>query len=144
MLTMQVIGNLGGDPEVKETQSGTRLCRFSVASNKKIKGEKVTTWVNVTVFDPHKIDFASNYLRKGAKVFIEGEPQARAYEQNGEARSSLDCVLSFGSKLEICSSEPGENGNGQAAQRTERPAAKKPVATPAWGDDLDDEIPPFD
>lgn len=142
MLTAQVIGNLGGDPEIKETQGGTRLCRFSVASNKKIKGEKVTTWVNVTIFDPHKIEFASNWLRKGAKVFCEGEPQARAWQpkDGGDPQASLDLVLSFGSKLEICSTDGADSG-GTAVTTASKPAAKKPAATPAWGDLDDDDIP---
>lgn len=110
MLTMQVIGNLGKQPEVKTLDSGTKLARFSVASNKKIKGEKHTTWVNVTVFDKFKIEFVEKYLNKGDKVFLEGEPQARAYESNGEMQASLDMVVGFNSKLEIM-------GNGDAGSR---------------------------
>jgi len=78
MLTMQAMGNVGSDPEIKTTEKGVKLARFSLASNKKIKGEKITTWVNVTVFDERKVDFIASYVKKGTKVFIEGEPQARA------------------------------------------------------------------
>lgn len=134
MLTMQVIGNMGKDPEEKTVGQGTRLCNFSLASNKKIKGEKVTTWVNVTVFDPHKIDFVMRYCTKGTKLFIEGEPQARAWVKDGEANSSLDCTLSFGSKIEICSSD---NAGGDTEQRE----VTKPVAKSEPFDDLDDDIP---
>jgi single-strand DNA-binding protein len=136
MLTMQVIGNLGSDPEDKTSSGGTRFCRFSLASNKKVKDEKVTTWVNVTVFDTNKIDFIMNYVRKGARLFVEGEPQARAYEQNGEAKSSLDLILGFGSKVEICSSEPAGDGGAQRAQAGASGASASTAA-----DDLDDEIP---
>ena len=147
MLTMQVIGNLGADPEAKTTERGVKLCRFSLASNKKIKGEKITTWVNVTVFDEHKIEFITKYLRKGSKVFIEGEPQARAYESQGESRASLDCVLSYGSKIEICSSDAAEgNGNSRAsdAASSQDNAASSQGSASDWGnddDDLDDEVP---
>lgn len=133
MLTMQVIGNLGADPEEKTTDRGTRYARFSLASNKKIKGEKVTTWVNVTVFDERKIDFLMQYVTKGTKLFIEGEPSARAYDSNGEPRASLDCVLGFGSKIEICSSEPRDDNRASDAASSQGNAA--PV------DDLNDDIP---
>lgn len=144
MLTAQVIGNLGSDPEQKETQSGTKLCRFSLASNKKIKGEKVTTWVNVTVFDEHKIKYVMDYCRKGTKLFVEGEPQARAYEQNGEAKASLDLTCGFGSKIEICSSEPRDDSAGRSSGGASSSASstKSKGTTNGW-DDLDDDDIPF-
>lgn len=140
MLTMQVIGNVGQDPEVKTTERGVKLARFSLASNKKVKGEKITTWVNVTVFDEKKIEFIGNYVKKGTKLFIEGEPQARGYESNGQASASLDCVLSYGSKIEICSSEAGSSASPSPAQ-TQGGAAPAPASTGNWefdDDDLDD------
>jgi single-strand DNA-binding protein len=135
MLTMQVIGNVGQDPEEKATNAGKKFCRLSIASNKKVQGEKVTTWIGVTVFDEKKVEFIMNYVRKGTRLFLEGEPQARAYEANGETRSSLDMILGYGSKIEICSSEP--NGDG-GAERTQRQAITKQAA-PAG--DIDDDIP---
>lgn len=136
MLTMQVIGNLGADPAFKETQGGTKMCSFSIAVNKKVKGEKQTTWVSVTVFDERKIEFIRDYVRKGSKLFLEGEPRARAYEKDGDVRSSLDLTLGFGSKIEICSSE-----------RADSPAPMQGSAAPAtaggggWNEDLNDEVP---
>jgi len=135
MLTMQVMGNVGGDPEFKETQSGVKMCRFSLAANKKVKGEKVTTWVNVTVFDERKIDFIRNYVRKGSKLFLEGEPGARAYLKDGEARPSLDLALSFGSKLEI-----GATDRADGAASTQG-FGNSPGANAAPADDLNDDIP---
>lgn len=135
MLTMQMIGNVGGDPEFKETQSGTKLCRLSVAANKKMKGEKITTWVNVTIFDERKIEFVRNFIRKGTKVFLEGEPQARGFLKDGEARASLDLTLGFGSKIEICSSDRADN----AASTQDRPAST--ASSGGWNDPLDDDVP---
>lgn len=131
MLTLQAIGNLGADPEDKTSSSGTRYCKFSLASNKKVRGEKVTTWINCTVFDDKKIDFIMNYVRKGTRLFVEGEPSARAYEQNGEAKSSLDLTLGFGSKIEICSSEPRDDAPSTISRSDSKPG----------GDDLNDDIP---
>lgn len=133
MITLQVIGNLGADPEEKTSDRGTRYARFSLASNKKVKGEKVTTWVNVTVFDENKIDFLMKYVTKGTKLFIEGEPQARAYESNGEMRASLDVILGFGSKIEICSSEPRDSSGSDQANKQDK----------SKSDDFDDDDIPW-
>lgn len=139
MLTMQVIGNLGKDPEHKETQSGTKLTTFSIAANKKIKGEKVTTWVNVTVFDENKQKFLKEYVRKGSKLFLEGEPQARAYMKDGEAKHSLDLVLSYGSKLEILSSERADHDGGSSGGSSSQSSSQSSGG--ASNDQLDDDIP---
>jgi single-strand DNA-binding protein len=132
MLTMQAMGNVGSDPEIKTTEKGVKLARFSLASNKKVKGEKITTWVNVTVFDERKIDFIASYVKKGTKLFIEGEPQARAYLKDGEACSSQDCILSYGSKIEIASSEGASTANTIGTVTTEQ------GLTDDWANDLDD------
>lgn len=134
MLTLQALGNLGADPEQKQTQSGTDLVRMSVAVNKKIKGEKHTTWINITIFDKFKIDYAMKYLRKGDRVFVEGEPAARAFESGGEARASLDLVLGFGSKLEICASDKSNDDRGSAASNNDSSANED-------YEDLNDDIP---
>jgi len=132
MLTMQAMGNVGSDPEIKTTEKGVKLARFSLASNKKIKGEKITTWVNVTVFDERKVDFIASYVKKGTKLFIEGEPQARAYLKDGAACSSQDCILSYGSKIEIASSE------GASAADTSGTVTTAQGVTDDWANDLDD------
>lgn len=137
MLIAQAIGNLGRDPEQKEYGNGKRLCSFSIATNKKIKGEKVATWVNVSVFDEFKVDFVMKYLKKGMKVFVEGEPSARHYTTKaGESASSLDLTMSFGSKIEICSD--GNSSDEDAPPPTKKAEDKSVV------DDLDDEIPGWD
>lgn len=132
MLTMQAMGNVGSDPEIKTTEKGVKLARFSLASNKKIKGEKITTWVNVTVFDERKVEFIAAYVKKGTKLFIEGEPQARAYLKDGVACSSQDCILSYGSKIEIASSE------GASASDTVGTVTTSQGVTDDWANDLDD------
>jgi single-strand DNA-binding protein len=67
-----VIGNLGGDPEMRYTAEGQAVCNFSVASNETRKGVKETTWVRVTAWG--KLAEACNqYLKKGSKVYAEGK-----------------------------------------------------------------------
>jgi single-strand DNA-binding protein len=80
---VQLIGNLGGAPEVKNTQSGKKLARFSIATNevyRNAKGEKVkeTTWHNLVAWG--KIaDIVEKYLNKGSEVAIEGKHISRSY-----------------------------------------------------------------
>ncbi len=136
MLTMQVIGNVGGDPKFAESQSGVKRANLSIASNKKVKGEKITQWINVTIFDEKKIDFVREYVRKGTKLFLEGEPQARAYTKDGETKSSLDLTLGFGSKIEICSSDRADNDAS-----SHQGGASTSNASSNWSDELDDEVP---
>ena len=80
---VQLIGNLGNAPEVKNTQSGKKLARFSIATNevyRNAKGEKVkeTTWHNLVAWG--KIaDIVEKYLNKGSEVAIEGKLISRSY-----------------------------------------------------------------
>lgn len=126
MITLQILGNVGNQPEIKTTDNGKKYARFSVAANKTVKGDKITTWVNVTCFDDFKTDTIEKYVNKGDKVMIEGEPSARAYDSNGKAAASLDVVLGFGSKLVLC-------GRSDAAAPA---ASADPEPAP-----LDDDIP---
>jgi single-strand DNA-binding protein len=135
MITMQVLGNVGSDPERKTAASNTTYCRFTVASSRKAKGQKITTWINCTVFDERKIDFVMNYIRKGTKVFVEGEPSARVYiAPNGDTRPVLDLTLGYNSKIELCSGWP----RGDASNRSDPNVA---VAQAEPADGLDDNIP---
>jgi single-strand DNA-binding protein len=86
----QLIGNLGADPEYKTLPSGTPLCKLSVATTEKYKnndGEMVekTEWHKVTLWR-NLADVANQYLRKGAKVYIEGRITTNTYEKDGITR----------------------------------------------------------
>ncbi|MEH6658640.1 single-stranded DNA-binding protein [Leeuwenhoekiella marinoflava] len=88
---VQLIGNLGNDPEIVNLESGTKLAKFSIATNetyKNNKGERVTDtqWHNVVAWG--KIaDIIENYVTKGKEVAIEGKLTSRSYEtKQGEKR----------------------------------------------------------
>jgi single-strand DNA-binding protein len=104
---VQLIGNLGNAPEVKNTQSGKKLARFSIATNevyRNAKGEKVkeTTWHNLVAWG--KIaDIVEKYLNKGSEVAIEGKLISRSYtdkEGNKKFISEVEVneLLMLGSK----------------------------------------------
>lgn len=91
-----LIGNLGQDPEIKPM--GDRDCvRFSLATNKKYKdkdgvSQSKTTWHNVVVFNAYLVETAKG-LKKGAKVYVEGEINNRQYEKDGQQKYISEIVL---------------------------------------------------
>lgn len=78
MLTAVVTGNLGKSAEIRQTSAGA-VCSFSVASNAKVKGEKVTTWVRCSLFGKRGESLAQ-YLTQGTKVAVSGELSMRTHE----------------------------------------------------------------
>ncbi len=102
-----LVGNLGQDPRVSNTQSGTKVVSFSVATTDtwrdKATGERKdrTEWHRVVIFNNGLADTAERYLRKGSKVYLEGQLQTREWDdQNGQKRYTTEIVLqNFNSTL---------------------------------------------
>ncbi len=95
-----LVGNLGGDPEIRRTQAGDAVASFSVATSErwtdKASGEKKerTEWHRVVIFNDNLADVAEKYLTKGAKVYIEGQLQTRKWQgQDGIDRYTTEVVL---------------------------------------------------
>lgn len=91
-----IVGNLGGDPELRYMQSGQAVCNFSVAVNERWRDRQSgdqrerTTWYRVSVWGP-QAESCNTYLSKGSQVFVTGNVSARGYmNNNGEAAASLD------------------------------------------------------
>ena len=85
--SVQLVGRLGNDPQVRSFDSGKKMATFSVATNETYynnKGEKVedTQWHNVVAWGK-KADIAENYLKKGSEVALEGKLINRSYEKDG-------------------------------------------------------------
>ena len=130
-----IIGNLGRDPEMRYTPSGQAVTQFTVAVNRNYKnqqGERVeeTEWFRVVAWG-QQAEFAAEYLRKGAKVYIEGRIQTRQWEgQDGQKRYTTELVANTIQNLERRprddAGEPpplGEAGGGRA--RPSAPAAEQ-------------------
>lgn len=106
---VQLIGNLGNAPEVKTTESGKKLARFSVATNesyRNAKGEKVTetTWHNLVAWGK-VADIAEKYLTRGREIAIEGKLINRSYtDKDGNKKYITEVqvneLLMLGSKAE--------------------------------------------
>jgi len=91
----QIIGNLGGDPDMKYTPSGAAVCSFSVATTEKWvkdgqKQEK-TTWHRIVVWGK-TAEACAKYLAKGRQVYIDGRIETREYEKNGQKRYITEIV----------------------------------------------------
>jgi len=87
---VQLIGNLGKDPEVRFTPTGTKVCTFSMAVNRRWKGrdgsaKEATDWFNIEVWGKLG-EVCQQYLHKGSLAFIEGRLQTDRYEHEGESR----------------------------------------------------------
>jgi single-strand DNA-binding protein len=95
-----LIGNLGRDPEIRFTQEGSKVATLSVATSEswkdKVSGEKRerTEWHRVVVFNDKLADVCQNYLKKGSKVYLEGQLQTRKWsDQNGQDRYTTEVVI---------------------------------------------------
>lgn len=133
-----LVGNLGADPEVKDFQNGGRVVNLRVATSEtwkdKNSGERKekTEWHSVAIFSEPLGKIAEQYLRKGSKVYLEGQLETRKWQdQSGADRYSTEVVLRpFRGELTLLDSR----GGGQSASpETSAPASSNRVE--------DDEIP---
>jgi single-strand DNA-binding protein len=149
-----LIGNLGRDPEVRQIQNGGRLVNLSLATSEqwtdRQSGERreKTEWHRVVLFDDRLVDVAEKYLKKGSKVYIEGQLQTRKFQdQSGAERYMTEVVCQrFRSELQILDSRnDGQQSGGQQQQgsneRVGEISARSRAPGPGGSDDLDDEIP---
>lgn len=139
---VMLIGNLGADPEVKNLASGQAVANMSIATSNswkdKASGEKreVTQWHRVVVWNDGLVSVIEKYVKKGSKVYVEGELQTRKWQdQDGKDRYATEVVLSgFDAKLVLL----GDNGGG-SRQSDPNQNASRPGN--AGGAGVDDEIP---
>lgn len=146
-----LIGNLGRDPEVRRLNSGDPVVNLSVATSEnwrdKASGERKerTEWHRVVIFNENLAKVAESYLRKGSKLYIEGQLQTRKYtDKDGVEKYSTEIVLQrYRGELVMLDSR----GGGEAG---ERPATASEAGGQSGAgesgrsfarDDLDDEIP---
>ncbi|MGJ8545327.1 MAG: single-stranded DNA-binding protein [Sulfitobacter sp.] len=115
-----LIGNLGRDPEVRSFQNGGKVCNLRIATSETWKdrstGERreKTEWHSVAIFQEGLVRIAEQYLRKGSKVYIEGQLQTRKWQdQSGADRYSTEVVLQgFGGTLTMLDGREGGGGGG--------------------------------
>jgi len=146
-----LVGNLGRDPEVRNAQDGSKIVNFTMATSEtwrdKATGERKdrTEWHRIVVFNERLADVAAQYLKKGMKVYVEGQLQTRKWtdKESGQEKYTTEVVLQrFRGELQMLDSRGGagaDTGNGgmsDSARPGGRPAQKQPA-----GKDFDDDIP---
>jgi len=162
-----LIGNLGKDPEVRSLQNGGKVCNLSIATSESWKdrgtGERKerTEWHRVVIFNENLTMVAERYLKKGSKVYIEGQIETRKWtDQSGAEKYSTEIVLrQFRGELTLLDSREGSGsgaygGGGGGRDDYGDAPAREPARAPAGGGgfggggggfapgpDLDDEIP---
>ncbi len=115
-----LVGNLGQDPEIRQTQDGRPIANLSIATSEswrdKSSGERreKTEWHRVVIFGEGLCRVAENYLKKGSKVYVEGALQTRKWQDKaGQDRYSTEVVLQgFGGTLTMLDGRNGAAGGG--------------------------------
>ena len=156
-----LIGNLGADPEIRRTQDGRPIANLRVATSESWKdkntGERKekTEWHRVVIFSEGLCKIAEQYLKKGSKVYLEGQLQTRKWtDKDNIERYSTEVVLqNFNSTLTMLDrAGAGAGGGGSGAEQSDSDgfgsqgatASRKPAMAAAGGGkrgDMDDEIP---
>lgn len=105
-----LVGNVGQDPEARSLTNGGVVTNFTLATSIKIKGEERTEWHRITVWG-QTAEFARDYVKKGAKLYVEGEIKTRKWQdKEGNDRYTTEInVGNFNSNLKILTPK-GENG----------------------------------
>ncbi|WP_215769049.1 single-stranded DNA-binding protein [Gluconobacter sp. P5B12] len=154
-----LVGNLGKDPEVRNTQSGSKIVSFTLATsetwNDRQSGERRerTEWHRVVIFNERAGDVAERFLRKGRKVYIEGELRTRKWtDQGGQEHYTTEVVVDrFRGDLVLIDSNRGNgdegdagfgggNGGGRSGGSSGNGNRNGGWDAPA-GNDLDDDVP---
>jgi single-strand DNA-binding protein len=157
-----LVGNLGADPEVKSFQNGGKICNLRIATSEDWKdrqtGEKKerTEWHTVVLNSEGLVGVAERFLRKGSKVYIEGQLRTRKWQDaSGNDRYSTEVsVAGFDGKLVMLDGAKGGQGGGGSGGGWQGGAAGGGQSGGGWqsgssgfgggdfgGDDLDDDVP---
>ena len=138
-----LVGNLGADPEVRKFQNGGQVCNLRVATSENWKdrntGERreKTEWHSVAIFSEGLARVAEQYLRKGSKVYLEGQLETRKWQdQNGNDRYTTEVVLrNFNSQMVMLDSRSGGGGMGRESVPDQSGSSR------SQSYELDDDIP---
>jgi len=147
-----LIGNLGKDPEIRSMQSGDKVASFSIATSEnwkdKTTGEKKekTEWHRISCFNQGLVKVIESYVKKGSKVYIEGQLETRKWtDKDGQEKYSTEVVLRpFRGELTMLDSKGG-SGSGSFQDNNANDYSHGSAKAAAGGgrntDDFEDEIP---
>jgi single-strand DNA-binding protein len=153
-----LVGNLGKDPEIRSFQNGGRVAHFSIATSDSWKdknsGERKerTEWHRVSVLNENLVGVVERYLKKGAKVYIEGQLETRKWtDQSGQEKYTTEIVLRpFRGELTMLDGANNNRASGSMSGPSDEPPSFGPSAGGSYGSgsggggsapELDDSIP---
>ena len=149
-----LVGNLGADPEARSLNSGGEVVNMRVATSEQWKDrdgnrQERTEWHNVVIFNENLGRVAKSYLKKGSKVYLEGQIQTRKWtDQTGNDRYTTEVVLQkFRGELVLLDSRDGGGSRGAFSDDFEGAGAAAPARAQsrpqpaAFDTDLDDDVP---
>ena len=147
-----LLGNLGRDPEIRSMQSGSKMASFSIATSKRWKDRNTqeqkekTSWHNIVVFGDGLVDIVEKYVKKGSKIYVEGELQTRKWQdKDGNDRYSTEVILQgYNSNLTLLDNR---NNPQMSSNKSDEMDQSKSIEDNSFGsqsndsDDLDEDIP---
>ena len=146
-----LVGNLGKDPEVRTMQSGDKVCNLSIATSEswkdKASGERKerTEWHRVVIFNQNIAQVAERYLKKGSKVYLEGQIETRKYEKDGREVYTTEVVLRpYRGELTMLDGRSGGDEMGSISDQSSDMGSGRPAMAPAMAKaaaGMDDDIP---
>ena len=135
-----LIGNVGADPEIKKLKSDKNVANLSLATSDSWKdkntGERKekTEWHRIVIFNDGLVNVVQQYIKKGSKLYIEGEIVTRKYEKDGEMKYSTEIVLQgFNSRLIMLDKK---DSNGEVPKRKESTFTPPPATSDFSEEDL--------
>ncbi|BAQ88075.1 single-stranded DNA-binding protein (TIGR00621) [uncultured Mediterranean phage uvMED] len=131
-----LIGNLGADPEIKNTSAGKKFAILSLATNRTVASEKQTDWHKIVVWDDKIADILQRYTKKGERVLLEGRLTYRKYQtESGEEKEKAEVHLDpFGSRMVLL----GDRSNVSAIKS---PDANDAIPSDSALANFDDDVP---
>jgi single-strand DNA-binding protein len=148
-----LIGNVGADPEIRRTQDGRPIANLRLATSEQWRDKNTgdrkekTEWHSIVIFTEGLAKLVEQYVKKGAKLYIEGQMQTRKWQdQQGQDRYSTEVVLQgFNAALTMLDSQKGA-GRPPAANPDDYGmdpdrAAGRPASSGSFTRDMDDDIP---
>ena len=143
-----IMGNLGKDPEIRNFPNGGRVCNFSVATSEswrdKNSGEKQerTQWHNISILSDPLVNIAERFLKKGSKVYLEGQLETRKWQDNsGSDRYSTEIVLRpYKGEITLIDNKADSNLSNESTNNSQMDEIQENSVSPNV-DDFDDEIP---
>ena len=138
-----VVGHLGRDPEVRSFQNGGKVCNLNLATSERWRDKNTgesrerTEWHRVAIFAEPLVRIAEQYLRKGSKVYLEGQLETRKWQdQSGADRYTTEVVLRpYKGELTLL------DGRGQQSEQGGQRDQDSTPARDGHSQDIDDEIP---